>query len=271
MYDHGTVYEHPGLVGEAQHPDKLQGHWLLARAGKRVLRPGGVALTHRMLEALAIGRADRVVEFAPGMGATAKIVLGKHPSAYYAVEREPAAAELLRRRLGPAGAVIELGRAEETGFASASATVVYGEAMLSMQPHAQKGRIIAEARRLLAPGGRYGIHELSLTDSVPGEVRHQLRAALAKEIHAGVEPLTVEEWTRLLGSNGFRVSWTGAAPMHLLEPARVLRDEGILGVLRIAANLATQPHLRRRVCAMRRLFRQYGEYLGAVSFVATAV
>src|ERR1017187_10791303 len=32
------------LVGEGQHPDKMQGHWVLARAGKRVLRPGGLEL-----------------------------------------------------------------------------------------------------------------------------------------------------------------------------------------------------------------------------------
>jgi hypothetical protein len=44
---------------------KMPGHWLLASAGKRVLRPGGLALTRRMLQALAIGSQDRVVEFAP--------------------------------------------------------------------------------------------------------------------------------------------------------------------------------------------------------------
>jgi hypothetical protein len=34
--------DHPQLVGEGQHLDKMQGHWVLARAGKRVLRPGGL-------------------------------------------------------------------------------------------------------------------------------------------------------------------------------------------------------------------------------------
>lgn len=52
---------------------KVQGHWVLAAAGKRVLRPGGLALTQRMLEALAIGPQDRVVEFAPGLGVTARM------------------------------------------------------------------------------------------------------------------------------------------------------------------------------------------------------
>src|ERR1035441_2305924 len=85
----------PPLVGEGQHPDKMQGHWVLARAGKRILRPGGLELTRRMLDALAIGPQDRVVEFAPGLGATARLVLQRHPLAYWCVEREPAAAEYL--------------------------------------------------------------------------------------------------------------------------------------------------------------------------------
>ena len=83
----------PQMVGEGQLPDKLQGHWVLARAGKRVLRPGGLELTRQMLDALAIRPLDRVVEFAPGLGVTARIVLQRHPFAYWGVERERAAAE----------------------------------------------------------------------------------------------------------------------------------------------------------------------------------
>ena len=38
-----------------------------------------------------------------------------------------------------------------------------GEAMLSMQADTTKEAIVAEAVRLLRPGGRYAIHELALT------------------------------------------------------------------------------------------------------------
>ena len=55
-----------------------------------------------------------------------------------------------------------IGFAEESGLPAGSATVVYGEAMLSMQLPTTKDRIVAEAARLLQPGGRYGLHELCL-------------------------------------------------------------------------------------------------------------
>lgn len=258
----------PQMVGEGQHPEKLQGHWILARAGKRVLRPGGLELTRRMLDALAIGPQDRVVEFAPGLGITARIVLQHHPFAYWGVEREPAAAGYLRQRLSGLNAEIVLGQAEQSGLPDACASVVYGEAMLSMQSQEQKNRIVVEARRLLAGVGRHGIHEMCFSrDDISDSLRHEIQAAMSKEIHAGVHPLSRSEWVRLFEQNGLKVTWTCNTPMHLLEPRRMLQDEGFGGCLRIAFNIATNSMLRHRILAMRRLFRKYVEHLGAISLV----
>ena len=66
---------------------KMPGHWLLARLGKRVLRPGGMELTRRMIAALTIVSADDVVEFAPGLGITAQLALKRRPASYTAIER----------------------------------------------------------------------------------------------------------------------------------------------------------------------------------------
>jgi SAM-dependent methyltransferase len=258
----------PELPGAGQHLNKMQGHWVLARAGKRVLRPGGIELTRKMLDVLAIGLQDRVVELAPGLGVTARMVLRRRPLAYWGVEREPGAVGQLRQRL--AGSTVEIvpGRAEESGLPDACASVVYGEALLSMQNQQQKSQIVAEACRLLATGGRYGIHELCfLPDDIPDHLRQEIQAAMSKEIHVGVQPLCRNEWIRLFDENGLTVTWSGKAPMHLLEPRRLLQDEGFIGSLRIVFRMATKPMLRRRILAMRRVFSKYGEHLGAISLV----
>lgn len=266
-----AVLAAPRLFGEGQQPEKMQGHWVLARVGKRVLRPGGIELTRKMLEALAIGSKDRVVEFAPGVGRTARMVLKKHPTSYTAVERDGAAAENLRLSLAGTIADIRLAHAEDSGLPKACASVVFGEAMLTMQTPEQKERIIAEAVRLLMPGGRYGIHEICFQpDDLPAGVRREIQAAMSKEIHVGVQPLTLGEWGILLERQGLRVTWCGKTSMQLLEPGRLLRDEGVAGMLRIASRLAVNPVLRQRVCAMRGLFHKYGDYLGAVSVVGVA-
>lgn len=266
--DRARPFVVPQLLGGTQRADKLQGHWILARAGKRVLRPGGLELTRQMLDALAIGKLDRVVEFAPGLGATARMVLRRKPCTYCGVELEPAAAELLRNRLGANGAKIVLASAERSGLPDSTATVVYGEALLTMQTQEQKARIIAEACRLLVPGGRFAIHEICLLpDEIPETLRREIQAAMSKEIHVGVQPLTRKEWIQMFEQHGLAVTWQRQAPMRLLEPRRVLRDEGFAGALRFALNIARTPVIRHRVLAMRQVFRRYEKHLGSISIV----
>ncbi len=249
-------------------PEKMPGHWLLARLGKRVLRPGGLGLTRRLVQALQISTSDEVVEFAPGLGVTAKLTLGHHPLRYTAVERDPAAAEQVRRLLAGADQRCVIGFAEESGLPPASATVVYGEAMLSMQLPTTKERIVAEAARLLRPGGRYGIHELCLVpEDLDEAVIKVITGDLSERIHVGVRPLSASGWRALLESQGFEVTTEVLLPMHLLEPWQILRDEGWYGASRFFLNVLRSPSARRRILAMRQVFRRHSKHLAAIMLV----
>lgn len=249
--------------------EKMPGHWVLAKMGKRVLRPGGLELTRRLLDDLHIGKGDRVVEFAPGLGVTARLTFARNPATYVAIERDSKAAATVDGYLTPPNQVCVRGTAEETGLPNASASVVYGEAMLSMQQPAARLRIVAEATRLLEPGGRYGIHELCLTpDDVDLAISDAIRHGLSGEIHVGIRPLTRREWRELLASAGLTVVAERTAPMHLLEPARVVSDEGLMRAIRFAWNVAWNGEARRRVLAMRRVFRTHRKNLAAITLVA---
>lgn len=259
----------PSLPGSRLDPSKMPGHWLLARLGKRVLRPGGLELTRQMLEALDIGPDDAVVELAPGLGTTARITLKRRPRTYIGVERDEHAAEAVRRMLSSPSHRCQIGTAAETGLEDASATAVYGEAMLTMQTAAQKAAIVREAFRVLAPGGRYGIHELALaSDDLSEDVKRQINKELSEVIRVGARPLTQSEWRAVLEAEGFEVITDSTAPMHLLEPARLVRDEGLGGALRIIFNALRDPAARRRVIAMRRAFRRWTHVLSAVALTA---
>lgn len=248
---------------------KMPGHWLLAKMGKRVLRPGGLELTRVMLDRLNIQPCDEVVEFAPGLGVTARLTLGKQPASYTAVERDEAAAATVKNYLTGARQRCQLGSAEQTGLPDQSATVVYGEAMLTMQGPEQKRRIISEAFRLLKPGGRYGIHELSLTpDDLPEAVQEDISREMSHNIHVGARPLSAREWRELLAGAGFEIQSEATAPMHLLEPRRLIRDEGFFRALRFVFNVIRTPEARKRVFSMRRMFRSHRRHLAAVSFIA---
>ena len=165
----------------------MPGHWLLARMGKRVLRPGGLELTRRMLDALDIRASDDVVELAPGLGVTARAALDREPRSYVGIERDEAA-----------------------GTCAATSAV-------------KTGGVWSAARKRPAA---------------------------------------------LLAAQGFVVETQISAPMHLLEPRRFIRDEGLVRTLRFLWNVARTPAARRRIRAMRATFRRYAEHLAATAIVA---
>lgn len=247
---------------------KMPGHWLLAQMGKRVLRPGGVELTGRMLEALDICVTDEVVEFAPGLGVTARVAMGRQPASYTGIERDDTAAKQVEKYLRGPGRQCLVGRAENTGLPGASATVVFGEAMLSMQTPVLKASIVEEAARLLRPGGRYGIHELCLQpDDMEDAQKSEIAQVLSEAIQVGARPLTPGEWKALLEDHGLTVTTQVIAPMHLLEPRRFIQDEGWARTMRFVLKIARTSAARRRILRMRRIFRKYKGNLGAITLV----
>ena len=243
-------------------------HWLLARLGKRVLRPGGIELTRALLERAGLPGSD-VLELAPGTGSTASEILARHPRSYVGAEKDPDAAAAVRAIVGEHGGEVRVADAAKTGLPDGSADVVVGEAMLSIQGDAVKEAIIGEVARVLRPGGRYAIHELALTpNSVEEDVKTEIRQALATSMNLDARPLTVSEWMELLAEHELVVDAVSTAPMAMLEPRRLIADEGLSGALRFAKNLLTHRDARRRVLGMRRTFRAHRRQLAAVAILA---
>ncbi|MFI8008189.1 class I SAM-dependent methyltransferase [Streptomyces sp. NPDC086010] len=246
----------------------LPGYALLRSLGKRVVRPGGAKLTHTMLAALGDLSGLDVVEIAPGTGTTASAVVAQGPRSYTGVERDTLTTSGLERVLDGRGIVL-VGDASATGLGAQSADVVIGEALLTMQGDTGKDTIVAEVHRLLRAGGRCAVHELALTpDDLEDRVKQDIRRALARPLKVNARPLTVREWTTLLARHGLAVERVETAPMALLEPRRVIADEGPLGAARLARNIVSNPAARERVREMRGVFRTHRDRLTAVALIA---
>lgn len=240
---------------------------LLARLGKRVLRPGGIELTRAMLDHVPLRDAD-VVELAPGLGRTATEIINRGPGTYTGIDQDPGAVAAVNTIVRGHGEA-HVGTAADTGLDDSCADVVVGEAMLTMQSEERKRSIVGEASRMLRPGGRYAIHELALMpETLDDGVKTDIRQSLARSIRVNARPLTLGEWREVLMDAGLEVEWTHTARMALLEPRRLLADEGLLRTLRFVFRVLTRPDARRRIVGMRRTFRRHRDHLIAVSLVA---
>lgn len=249
--------------------DTRQGHWLLSKMGKRVLRPGGKELTLKLLEGMNITERDDVIEFAPGIGYTAAQVLRKNPHSYTGIELNEEAAADLQKKFNGKNRQIILAEASQTHLPDECADKVYGEAMLTMHVDKRKSEIIHEAHRLLRKGGYYGIHELGLTpDQISEETKATVQRELSQSIKVNARPLTQNEWIALLESEGFEIVHVYTNPMLLLETKRIIDDEGFLRSLKIGFNILRNGSARRRINEMRLVFNKYKREMNAVAIVA---
>lgn len=249
--------------------NEKQGHWILAKAGKKVLRPGGRELTKILMQHMDITSADDVVEFAPGLGFTASLACAKKPRSYTGVDNNKQASELAKKNVNYDKMTMIVADASETTLPDHYATRVYGEAMLTMQPQDHKKAIIKEAARILKPGGYYGIHELGLQpDNIREEVKQSVYKDLSANIRVHARPLTVTEWSSLLQEAGLEIVKVQTNAMALLEPKRILQDEGFFRTLKIIFNIIGHQELRKRILNMRKTFRKHKNDINAVAIVA---
>ena len=267
----GAKSTQEGVAGERSGPEagRMQGHWLLAKLGKRILRPGGRALTAKLLEQAKPAGDDDIVELGPGVGATAEVLLRANPRSYRGVDPNPEGRDAVKNILKKhPRADYVVADARETGLDDTSADLVVGEAMLTIQDDAGKNAIIAEAARLLRPGGRYAIHEMAWLPDHTEEERETARKELSRIIKVGARPLTLEGWTELLAAHGFEAEWHDRAPLHLLEPRRIVSDEGLWGALRFWNNARRLPGASDRLKAMRQGFQLQGKLMGGIVILA---
>ncbi|MET9109492.1 class I SAM-dependent methyltransferase [Streptomyces zhihengii] len=221
-----------------------------------------------MLAALGSLKGAKVVEMAPGTGTTTEAIMAQEPHSYIGVERDSSATAHLGRVLGVRGSM-RAGDAAATGLDAGAADVVVGEALLTMQSDSSKDAILTEVARLLRVGGSYAMHELALTpDELGDDVKQEIRRSLARPLKVNARPLTPREWTELLARHGLTVQHVETAPMALLEPRRVLSDEGFLGAARLAFNILTDSAARHRVLEMRGVFRTHSDSLTAIALIA---
>ncbi|MDH2393953.1 methyltransferase domain-containing protein [Streptomyces sp. HNM0663] len=136
--------------------------------------PGGTALTRRLADRLALAQGMRVLDVASGRGTTALLLADAYGVRADGIDYAPANTALAQGAAEATGladqVVFTTGDAEHLPYDNAVFDAVVCECALCTFP--DKARAAAEFARVLKPGGRLGIADVTAdTDRLPPELR----------------------------------------------------------------------------------------------------
>ena len=191
------------------------------------LHPGGLALTNRLGRLMGIQRDDWVADLASGRGVSAMAVSRTFHCRVAAVEfsraaTAGAAAATQTSPVVPRTYFLQ-GDAENPPLASARFDAVFCECSMSIFPN--KSRAVQEMRRLLRPGGRLGLSDVTVE---PGSLPRELQGDLGQVLCLS-GALDVAGYIQLLEDGGLVLQHQEDASGEILKLLEELESK--LGML----------------------------------------
>lgn len=132
---------------------------LMVRLGMREQR-----IRRRVVARAALGPGQRLLDIGSGTGTLAILARRRHPRAtIIGLDGDPTILAIARRKAARAGVAVQFdeGMAYALPYADGSFDAVTSMLMLHHLSHDQQARTLAEARRVLRPGGRLVVADLA--------------------------------------------------------------------------------------------------------------
>ncbi len=168
--------------------------------------PGGPALTRRLAERLRLRDGQQVVDVAAGPGATARALATDHGVTVDGVDLGQSTVDLARSATAAAGLAdkvrFHVGDAERIPLPDNSCDAVVCECAFCTFP--DKSTAATEFARILRPGGRVGITDVTVSeDGLPDEL-----TTLAAWVACIADARPLDEYSAILERAGLRTVHT---------------------------------------------------------------
>jgi ubiquinone/menaquinone biosynthesis C-methylase UbiE len=184
----------------------------------------------RALELAAVQPGERVLEVAVGPGLTLlELARRVGPgTSVHGVELSAGMLAMTRARLAKAGVPepdLRQADARQLPFADAQFDVVYNAYMLDLIPEADMAAILAEFRRVLKPGGRLVLLNMSKADATASDARERwyrrLPRVLTLYVLGGCRPVLMAPAVQAAGLTEVRrLYMAGQAPSEIVTAVR---------------------------------------------------
>ena len=200
------------------------------------LHPGGTALTERLGAMLNLGPQTRVLDVAAGRGTSALTLAARFGCEVIGLDYSARNTEAAKRDASARGQSRTVrfycGDAERLPFADGTFDAIVCECALCTFPNKQSAA--AEFARVLRPGGRFGLSDLTREGSLPPEL-----ASLAAWIACIADAQPLAEYATLLAAAGLKIVATEEHNGALIDfvnhvRARLLVAEIALGLNKLA-------------------------------------
>lgn len=257
------------MVNTTVNLETATGHQVLAAAGKTILRPGGRIATEQLFAWADFQPGETVLELASSFGSSAIALAQRFGVRVVGVEKNPASVAKARENIQAAGlegqvTIIEADIFHLEGI-SEEFDYVFAEAILSMQSAPAKAKLLSEIYYRLKKGGKFLSHEM-----VAQHHESEIHQALVRVIRSNPTPLSEANWQAAFTAAGLAVEHHQIGSLTLLNPRKMLQDEGLFATVKIFWNVLTNPLIRQRVLGMRRIFKKYQQDLGYIVQCAIA-
>lgn len=238
----------------------IDGARLMAALGKKVIHVGGRPSTEQLFELARFESGQHVLDAGCGVGSTAIEIASSFGCQVTAIDISPSMVERATANVRAAGledtVTVQQGDILALEFPDDTFDRVVVEAVIMF---VDRARATKELVRVCKPGGTVVDHEAYFDRGTPEDVVES-----SQELFPGMVLEDAETWGELYRSAGLTDIEYVSGPAEFFGPTYMIRDEGVLGFLRILGHLLTHPAHLRQMAHMGPRVRRVQPYLNYI-------
>ena len=224
----------------------VDGAVLMSALGKKRIHIGGRPSTDHLLEMAQIEPGHRVLDAGCGVGTTAIEIASQYDCQVTAVDISSAMVDRALANVGAAGledaVTVEQGDILALDFPDDSFDRVVIEAVVMF---VDRPTATGELVRVCKPGGYVVDHEGYFIDGTPDDVLES-----SQELFPGIILEGPDAWVTLYQDAGLDDIQYVNGSAEFFGPGPMIRDEGVIGFIKILGRLLSHPSHLRQMAAM---------------------